>query len=231
MKEALSRLLIEKNKECTKKIEEIMERMYADKKNTPLFRKVRNSLVEASKQLIKINSNGMTDENIKSYTSYVDGIIKDIENLVLAEKLPKEDDLQKATLHNLYSTLPENTVADKRSRVFTWELQGNSKFRPFPENGALTLKCQGNISLRPNEIKVIELGVRVHDKKGYKHEMVLDSYSENSKITMNTDLLCSGTNEYCKVSLQNRQNTAVKIPEGSPIVNVYIYRVEGVTAI
>ncbi len=194
MKEALSRLLVEKNKECTKKIEEIMERMYADIKDTPLFRKVRNSLVEASKQLIKINNNGMTEENVKSYTSYVNQIMKDIESLVPAEKLPKEADLRIATLHNLVSTLPENTLEDRRSNVFTWELKGKSKFKPSLENGALTIKCQESISLRPNEVKIIELGVRVHDKKGHKREIVPDSYVENSKITMNMDILCSDSN-------------------------------------
>jgi dUTPase len=227
VKEALSRLLVEKNKECTKKIEEIMEKMYADIKDTPLFRKVRNSLVEASKQLIKINNNGMTEENVKSYTSYVNQIMRDIESLVPAEKLPKEADLRIATLRNLANTRPEKTAEKRGSKIFTWELKGTSKFKPSPENGALTLKCQEDISLRPNEVKIIELGVRVHDKKGHKREIVPDSYIENSKITMNADILCSDSNEYCKVSLQNRQNMAVKIPEGSPIARIYIYRAEG----
>ncbi|MFN9939589.1 MAG: hypothetical protein ACK56I_08940, partial [bacterium] len=155
--------------------------------------------MEASKQLIRINNNGMTEENVKSYTSYVNQIMKDIESLVPAEKLPKESDLRIATLRNLANTRPEKTAEKRGSKILTWELKGTSKFKPSPENGALILKCQENISLRPHEIKIIELGVRVHDKKGHKREIVPDSYIENSKITMNTDILCSDSNEYCKV--------------------------------
>jgi hypothetical protein len=50
-KEALVRLITEKNRECSLIIEEILEKLYTDIKDTPLYRKVRNSLVEASKEL------------------------------------------------------------------------------------------------------------------------------------------------------------------------------------
>jgi hypothetical protein len=96
-KEALSRLLTEKNKECASVIEEILNKIYADIKNTPLYKKVRNSLTEGSKQLIKINLKGLTDENVKNYTNYIDKIMRDVKGLVPQEKLLSEDDLNNAT--------------------------------------------------------------------------------------------------------------------------------------
>jgi hypothetical protein len=50
-KEALMRLVTEKNRECSLIIEEILEKLYTDIKDTQLYRKVRNSLVEACKEL------------------------------------------------------------------------------------------------------------------------------------------------------------------------------------
>jgi hypothetical protein len=92
-KDALSRLLTEKNKECARIIEEILNKIYADIKNTPLYKKVRNSVTEASKQLIKINLKGLTDENVKNYTNYINEVMREVKGLVPQEQLPSNDDL------------------------------------------------------------------------------------------------------------------------------------------
>ncbi len=73
-----------------------MNKIYADIKNTPLYKKVRNSLTEASKQLIKINLKGLTDENVKNYTNYIDEVMREVKGLVPQENLPSDDDLNNA---------------------------------------------------------------------------------------------------------------------------------------
>jgi hypothetical protein len=45
-------------------------------------------------------------------------------------------------------------------------------------------------------------------------------------ITTNTDLFCVDLHEYCKITLQNRQEKRIRIPEGSPLLSVYISKVE-----
>jgi hypothetical protein len=227
-KEALSRLLTEKNKECSSVIEEILNKIYADIKNTPLYKKVRNSLTEASKQLIKINLKGLTDENVKSYTHCIDKIMRDVKGLVPKEKLPSEDDLNNATLNKLYNTIPSHIETDADTGVkATWECNGRVHYKPYVERGTLILRSQNDIILRPNEIVVTDLGVRTESAKKYTNIMSPHKYNKTVKISMNTGILCAGHNDYCKISVQNNGENVLKIPGGAPLVSVETHKLEG----
>ncbi len=50
-------LKLTKAEECTKEVDRILEELYSDIKHTPLLRKIKSALVEASKKIIKIKQN------------------------------------------------------------------------------------------------------------------------------------------------------------------------------
>jgi len=153
VKEALMRLVVEKNKECSKVIESIMERMYSDIKDTPLFKKVRNSLVEASKQLMKIHSHGPTTETVKSYTNYIESIMKSLTEILPSDKAPKDTVCKEIVLNNLLTMMPNSDKTDKGyTDEAEWEQNRKLKHSPRIARGNLVLRAQHDIQLNPNEI-------------------------------------------------------------------------------
>jgi hypothetical protein len=185
-------------------------------------------LTEASKQLIKINLKGLTDENVKNYTNYIDKVMRDVKGLVPQENLPSDDDLNSATLNKLYNTIPSYTETYTDTGVkATWEDNWRVHYRPHVEGGTLILRSQNDIILRPSEIIVTDLGVRTECAKKYTNIMSPHKYNKTVKISMNTGILCVGHNDYCKISVQNNGENVLKIPGGAPLVSVETHKLEG----
>jgi copper chaperone CopZ len=117
IREAHLAILTEKTKHCASKIEEILTELYADIKNTPIYKKVRNSLVEASKQLIKIKTQGATKDRVKNYTTLVDEIMQSLESIIDKHRLPKEATLSSDTVTKLFNLCFETQT--KQSKIKT----------------------------------------------------------------------------------------------------------------
>jgi hypothetical protein len=202
-REAFLNTVAERTRECTKRLDEIMEQLYGDIKNTALFKKVRGSLLEASKLLVKIHAKGPTTENVSSYNAYVSSILKDMEGLVPQDKLPNGKEC-KAKVYSTLSSLFGKDMSNKSERgTNCWESKTELIFPPKTEKGVLVINTQENFVIKPNEVKVIDLGVRTYSEKGTKHTYVPDKYTQKVHLTLNTDILCVETGDYSKISLQN----------------------------
>ncbi len=57
--------------------------------------------------------------------------------------------------------------------------------------------------MKPNEKVKLDLDVRVHAKAGHMHESTEAVFIKNMNLLLGTDLMCVGTDEYNKVSIQN----------------------------
>jgi hypothetical protein len=57
--------------------------------------------------------------------------------------------------------------------------------------------------MKPNEKNKLDLDVRVHAKAGHMHESTEAEFIKNMNLLLGTDLMCVGTDEYNKVSMQN----------------------------
>ena len=163
-REAHLALVAEKTKNCSKKIEEILEKIYSDIKNTPIYKKVRNSLVEASKQLIKMNTEGMTTKSVASYSHTVEQIMEDMKNLITVSKLPTKEISEtevKEAVKTMFMSHKIPNYGPESGDIATWEGDPQLKHKPKTENSVLTLRLQENRKFEKNEIQKIDLKVRV----------------------------------------------------------------------
>jgi hypothetical protein len=215
-KEALMRLVTEKNRECSLIIEEILEKLYTDIKDTPLYKKVRNSLVEASKELIKMNTKGLTKENVNNYSMRIADIIAQIKSIVPEKQAQINDRGKEVILAKVFSTYRIETDDVGAS----WESNSKLKHEPATTEKGLILKTQETLELQPNQILRTDLGVRVHTGADRTPEATPHEYIRKSNVIVNEGLICAGTEEYCNVTLQNLNNTKVTIREGTPILQV-----------
>ena len=67
--------------------------------------------------------------------------------------------------------------------------------------------------------------MRITPPTGHRYDIENHEYIKAMMITTNTDLFCVDSHEYYKVTLQNRQDRRIRIPEGSPLLSVYISKV------
>ena len=78
--------------ECAKEIDRILEEIYSDIRNTPLLRKIKSALVEASKKIIKIKHEEVTKENVNNYANTIaeiEELVREIDNGAIAWEVRK----------------------------------------------------------------------------------------------------------------------------------------------
>ena len=226
--EALMRLITEKNKECTIIIENILEKTYADIKDTPIYKKIRKSLVEASKQLISINGGGLTKDNVTDYCIIIDDIMVQISEILPESKIPTSEGCKAIIKTNVFNSILNygKTVANGvQENNSTWEGRGHLKYRPEPYSSDISLRTQKQYSLKPNEIIKLDLDVRVHPRAGYIHEYTEAEFTKKMEMNVETALMCVGTDDYNKISIQNLKSVPVTIPEGTAILIVNTSRI------
>ena len=66
-------------------LERVMEKIYSDVKQKPIYKRIRKNLEEATKKWIKIRSSGLTEENVKIFHDSLD----DIKNCIDDDVMPK----------------------------------------------------------------------------------------------------------------------------------------------
>jgi hypothetical protein len=74
---------------CFKELDRIMERLYADIKNTPVFKKILNNLKECAKKYLLVQSNEDVEKNIRKFNAHVAELLNDIKELEGSKLLKK----------------------------------------------------------------------------------------------------------------------------------------------
>ena len=138
-REAHLAIITEKTKHCAARIEQILDKLYADIKNTPIYRKVRSSLVEASKLFLKMKTSGATTKRVENYTTLIESTLKYMEDLTDKSNLPTQETTGNAvlgTILNNHSTTLTGSRIDRspinccaRPHV-TWETQTKLEYGP-----------------------------------------------------------------------------------------------------
>jgi hypothetical protein len=72
--EAALTLQLTKTEQCAKEIDRILDEVYNDIRNTPLMKKIKSALIEASKKIIKIRHEKITKESVQNYARIIDEV-------------------------------------------------------------------------------------------------------------------------------------------------------------
>ena len=132
--------------------------------------------MEASKQLIKMNTEGMTTKNVASYSHTVEQIMADMKNLIAVSKLPTKESSEKEVKEAVKTMFMSHKIPNygpNSCDIATWEGDPQLKHKPKTENGVLTLRLQENRKFEKNEIQKIDLKIRVKETGINNNEIVL----------------------------------------------------------
>ena len=147
-------LCVEKQQICLKKIEEIMESLYEDLKNTPVYKQLQKNLIEASKKFLYVKQKPLTQESINSYNAATTKILKtlsDIDNLKINKAMHqeiKQNFINTCFVNNNVQTSDHPTVYYKMS------LQAKFKPKICENSNGLDLPIQESVTLQPYELKI-----------------------------------------------------------------------------
>jgi hypothetical protein len=188
LNEAALQLKLTKAEECAKEIEKILDIVYSDIKNTPIFKKIRSALVEASKKLIKTKSEKITKESVRAYNHLIEDIrmmTKEIDNGAIAEGTHRVKTELSKELHKMHPC--EGRMKEKGKRSVTCNYINLEDDLEEPawnlDKGHIEIPLPEDVILKPNETKIIDTGIEfIHDKNMSTSISQLDGWENNTKI-------------------------------------------------
>jgi len=230
LRDAHLSIIAEKTKLCAGKIDEIMDKLYADIKNTPIFKKVRSSLLEASKQLIKLEKVEMSEKGVRNYANLVDEIMKDVELITTSHTMesikeaPQEvvTKIKNESIRFMHNRIKGEDNPESIPEV-EYETRAFMKYKPAANGGtnSLSIFLQQDVLLKVNETTKLDLSVRIKKlPRGIHLVTIRNSELTDREILINTELVTVFTEEYMVVSLQNNSDMEIRIPAGTKVVDV-----------
>jgi dUTPase/copper chaperone CopZ len=217
-----------KAEECAKEIDRILEEVYSDIKNMPLFRKIKAALVEASKKIIKIKHERITKKVVKNYTNMIENLkelIKEIDNGVIMEGIRrKKKEIGKKLAEGDQSTEPDSKVSKNVLTCrYTATKTGSLEPEWNPKRDSIEIPIQETIKVKPNETKIVVLGIEIETTKDLETEVRQpEGWDKNIELIINTALVRNKHEEGEKISIQNISDEVIKYGEDTKLVEVVI---------
>jgi hypothetical protein len=219
--EAALTLSITKAEECAKEIEKILDIVYKDIKNTPIFKKIRTALVEASKKLIKMKSEKISKEGVRNYNQLINQIkemTKEIDNGSISEGAERvHGEVCKKIANQNPDTVPRSQK-NEVNIICNHLLTNHTFIEPSwnVERKVVEIPIQDEILLRVNETKIIDLGIELSTQKGFYADIEqAEGWDQNKKIIINTNLIKNKFEDGEKISIQNVTEGEIKIGRGT----------------
>jgi hypothetical protein len=148
---------LEKHKLCMEKLQDIMETVYVDIKDTPLYKKLLKNLAEVSKRYLYCKQQPLTNKNIQYLN---DALEETLNNIGLMDK--------ERTISFVYNTDKQNFVTQAQSiqtplfsifhekPIVLYQLSSTAAYLPkiCPESNGLDIPLQEKQHFQPNELKI-----------------------------------------------------------------------------
>ena len=91
------------------------------------------------------------------------------------------------------------------------------------ERSSIIIPINEDITIKPNEIKIIDLGISMESSKDIKMEAAIaQGWENNSKIIINTNLLRNKYEEGEKISIQNTTDEKIRIGKNTNLIEIRI---------
>ena len=215
---------MQRQRACLAKIQELVEKMYGDIKNTRLYKKVKASLVEATKDWMKVKNGKLSTNSIKISKESVKSVTDAYLELIDKEK-SKRDELEKvqADLNHELMNGPElkGEISADGIRI-AYMLSADSYIHPrMNDMGYLEIPLQCNKELKPNEIGEVDLGIKFGVPKGYKI-CITRATGLPSCIYGPMELSNDKDGDYFRVAIQNISVNKVTLTQGTWMLQIIV---------
>jgi hypothetical protein len=205
VKEIKGNLDMERQRACLSKIQEVMDNMYGDITNTSLYKKVKASLVEATKDWLKVKKGKLSINYIKESHQSVEKVVRDyLEFREKDEAKKKELDVVQANLNKelMHSPNLEGEISGNCIKIVYMLSKGSYIHPTINELQNLEIPLQKGLTLKPNEIVKVDLGIKFGVPKGYKISVVkaLEGPSCDYELV---ELANDKHGDFFRISIQN----------------------------
>ena len=223
--EIKNNLNLTKKKAVIDKINKVLDSLYGDIKNTPVYKKVRNSLVEATTDWAKINK-----INTSTRCNNIDAVDRSLSVLKrhFLELTTDKEKIQevKEAENELMGQLCQDRgltgdITEEAIRV-TYKRKPTSRLHPSINNlNNLELPLQSQITLEPNETKKLDLGIVIGLPEKFRAVLTRPT-DALSAISSPMELLNNAQSTMYNVAITNVTNVKCTLPVGTPIAQIVI---------
>jgi dUTPase len=187
---------------CLEKIQEIMDKLYSDIKNTPLFRTLQKNLQEVSEKYLLCLKNPLTETLLGKLKASQKKLLENSQLITETELANKTDEVLKI---NFIDTIQENEKITSNPIVH-YSLHPEAKILPKICNASngLDIPLQENVHFKPYEIKKVNLKIKFQFPK-HHCALLMNKSSARTVFNINVQLglIDVGYHDYVIAVLQN----------------------------
>jgi hypothetical protein len=224
IKEIRGNLDMQKKRACINKIQEILNSMYGDIKNSPIYKKVKSSLLEATHEWMKVRQKRIHCNNLETFDRSVTNVCQQFMELVyddegIQQELKDAENLLEEELRDRKEI--EGAFLSNGIRV-TYMLQNNNGFHPRINSlYNLEIPLQERLIFEPNEIKKVDLGIKLGIPKGYMG-IVMSSMEAPFCIKGPMEVLYNTKKDFFQVAFQNVSDSKIVLEGGTMISQIAV---------
>jgi dUTPase len=215
-------LEVEIQKACIDKVQEIMDKLYVDIKNTPLFRALQKNLEEVSKNYIYCLKNPLTDKLV--------GKLKESQQqLIETTQLIDQDNLdrnaQEAIKINFMEAIQKKEIQKEANPMVYYSLHPTATKLPkiCADSNGLDIPLQETIKFEPYEIKKVNLKIKFQFPKNHC-ALLMNKSSARTKYNVNVQLglIDVGYHDFVMAVIQNTLNKPVVLYAGTAVAQLLL---------
>ena len=196
---------LEKQHICLQKVNEILNKLYPEIKNTPIYNKLQKQLIDVSEKYLKIKQQPLTFENVEEVNvagNKLLDILSMISSLNIENTFKQE---MKTNFINICEIKNQSIQNSDHPRVY-YKLARESKIQPTESifSNGLNLPIQEDLILQPYQSKLVTLGIQIFIPKQHTALIKENSAASNQfNISITSDLLKVGFVDNIKALIQN----------------------------
>jgi dUTPase len=220
------KLDLEKQKASLIKISEIMDKIYPTIKDTPLFKQLHKSLVQASERYLKISHNPLTVESISELDTITQKLLN---NFSSCDKTIISEHIKNYIKSNFIQSVQPNTQlieSPSSLPVVYYKLLPTAMYHPKIADGSngIDLPFQESVSLHPNEIKKVPLFIKFQLPPNYVALLINKSSARlKFNIAVTLGLIDVNFHDQIQVVIQNMAQTFVQLPAGVAVCQLLVF--------
>jgi len=224
---ASGKLDLEKQRVCLEKIQEIMDKVYEDIKNTPLYKQIHKNLVDASKRFLTAAENPQSADKMQKLQRATQEVLHSLALLVDRTEVEQaiQEQIKKDYIKTIETLTVESPISDSPQPIVSYNLHPEAKFKPkiCEESNGIDLPFQESVTLQPNELKKVNLKVQF---KLPKHHCALLMNKSSARLKYNIavtlGLIDIGFTNFLQVVIQNMSNEKMTLPAGTAVAQLLV---------
>ena len=219
---------LEKQRLCLERLQSIMDEIYPEIKNTPLYKQLHKNLIEASKRFLYIQQTKVTTDSVNKLNEATDQVLQTL-SLLDAHRVKNSVDtaVKQNYIESVQIFSTNSLPVNKSQPTVYFRLHPDSVYKPkiCEDSNGLDLPFQEDVFLAPHELKKVNLGVQFQLPKHFC-ALLMNKSSARLKyeITVTLGLIDKGFQDYIQVVIQNMSKKPLILPAGTAVAQLLLIK-------